>query len=89
MKPDATPDSFVDDVIGKTTRRHCEAAWIYGTPEQAAGQDAAYAAEGLNWIGPVDYMPTVPPVEESAMAFQNSIEVFRHVKAKTGATVLT
>jgi phthiodiolone/phenolphthiodiolone dimycocerosates ketoreductase len=85
MKPYATPDSFVEDVITKTTRKHCELAWIHGTPDQVAEQLSAVVDAGVDWLGIVDYMPSLLPLEEAGGAFENSIDVFRQLKARTPA----
>ncbi|MFZ0718215.1 MAG: hypothetical protein WAN02_29025, partial [Mycobacterium sp.] len=85
MKPYSHDDSFVEDVISKTTRRHCEAAWLYGTPEYVADALVPYVEAGISWIGVADYLSMLLPLEEVAGAFQFAVDALGRLKAETHA----
>ncbi len=85
MKPYSHDDSFVEDVISKTTRRHCEAAWLYGTPEHVADALVPYVETGISWIGVADYLSMLLPLEEAAGAFQFAVDALGRLKAETHA----
>jgi phthiodiolone/phenolphthiodiolone dimycocerosates ketoreductase len=83
MKPFETPASFVDEVVGRTTRRMCELGYLWGAPEVVAAKLAPYVEAGVDWISPADYLPVVLPLEEAAGALGRSVAVCEHLKAMT------
>jgi phthiodiolone/phenolphthiodiolone dimycocerosates ketoreductase len=85
--PEQTSALFVEEAIAKVTRRHVEAAWIIGTPEQVADQIRAYAATGLSLVGMINYLPLVLDPDGAAEAFAADIEICGRVKALTAAAV--
>lgn len=80
MRPHATRPEFVEDVVAQTTRGHTESGYIWGTPEQVADKLQAYVDVGVNWIGPVDYMPMVVDPEDGAKSLDRTLEVCRLLK---------
>ena len=81
MKPFDTPASFVDDVVGRTTRRMCELGYLWVSPAEVAAQLAPYVEAGVDWISAADYLPVVLPLEEAAGALPRSVAVCEYLKA--------
>jgi len=75
MKPYDTPPGFVDEVVGKATRKMTELGYIWGTSQQVAAQLQAYVDAGVDWISPVDYLPIVSDPAEGAAALGRTIDV--------------
>jgi phthiodiolone/phenolphthiodiolone dimycocerosates ketoreductase len=75
MKPYDTPPAFVDEVIGKATRKMTELGYIWGTSQQVAVQLQAYVDAGVDWISPVDYLPIVSDPAEGAASLGRAIDV--------------
>lgn len=78
--PQSTDDSFVDEVLAKTTREHAEKGYLWGTPQTVAEQLRAYAEAGVTFVAPADYLPVVSDAEDAAGATGRSIECLRSLK---------
>ena len=70
------------EMINRSTRRHVEKSYLWGSPEDVAKQMQAFADAGVNWIGVLDVMPALLQPEEAATAITRSIEVCRVLKGK-------
>jgi phthiodiolone/phenolphthiodiolone dimycocerosates ketoreductase len=79
--PYDTDQSFIDDVLAKTTREHVTKCWLCGTPEEVAAQVQPYIDAGADWVCPMDYMPLVLEASEAEAAFGRSIELCGLIKA--------
>jgi phthiodiolone/phenolphthiodiolone dimycocerosates ketoreductase len=75
MKPHDTPAAFVDEVVGKATRKMTELAYLWGNPRQVAAQLQAYVDAGVDWVAPVDYLPIISDPAEAAASLTRSIDI--------------
>jgi phthiodiolone/phenolphthiodiolone dimycocerosates ketoreductase len=75
MKPYDTAPGFVDEVVGKATRKMTELGYIWGTSQQVATQLQAYVDAGVDWISPVDYLPIVSDPAQGAASLTRTIDV--------------
>jgi phthiodiolone/phenolphthiodiolone dimycocerosates ketoreductase len=85
MKPYDTAPGFVDEVVGKATRKMTELGYIWGTPQQVATQLQAYVDAGVDWISPVDYLPIVSDPAEGPASLTRAIEICSIVKGVSAA----
>jgi phthiodiolone/phenolphthiodiolone dimycocerosates ketoreductase len=85
MKPYDTAPGFVDEVVGKATRKMTELGYIWGTSQQVAAQLQAYVDAGVDWISPVDYLPIVSDPAEGAASLTRAIEICSIVKGFSAA----
>jgi phthiodiolone/phenolphthiodiolone dimycocerosates ketoreductase len=76
---EVTPQESAD-VISRTTRAHCEAAFSHGTPAEVAADVAAYVEAGCNYVAICDLMPLVLDPADAQGAMARSIEVCGLVK---------
>jgi phthiodiolone/phenolphthiodiolone dimycocerosates ketoreductase len=81
MKPHDTPQSFVDDVLAKSTRRMAELGFIWGDAANVAAQLQAYVDAGVDWICPADYLPLVLDPADAAGSLPRTIDVCERLKA--------
>ncbi len=70
------------EMIGRSTRQHAEKSFLYGSPDKVAAEMKAFADAGVNWIGVLDFMPTLLQPAEAATAITRSIDVCRRLKGK-------
>ena len=67
-------------MINRSTRKHVEKSYLYGTPQKVAAEMKAFADAGATWIGVLDVMPALLQPAEAATAMARSIEVCRLLK---------
>jgi phthiodiolone/phenolphthiodiolone dimycocerosates ketoreductase len=79
--PHDTSQSFIDDVLAKTTREHVTKCWLSGTAADVAEMIQPYIDAGADWICPMDYMPLVLEPSEAPAAFGRSLELCGLIKA--------
>ena len=77
---EVTPEES-EDVVSRTTRAHCEAAFSHGTPAEVAKEVASYVEAGCNYVAICDLMPLVLEPADAQGAIARSIEVCGGVKA--------
>ena len=82
LLPYSTPDTFIDEVLARTTREHCEKGYIWGTPAAVAERLQAYVDAGVTFVAPADYFPVIGDADTAAAALPNSIEVMRLLKTR-------
>jgi phthiodiolone/phenolphthiodiolone dimycocerosates ketoreductase len=87
--PHDTPQSFIDDLLAKTTREHCVKCWLSGTPAQVAEMIQPYVDAGADWICPMDYMPLVLDPDQAMAAFARTIELCHLLKVANPAASVT
>jgi phthiodiolone/phenolphthiodiolone dimycocerosates ketoreductase len=85
MKPYDTAPGFVDEVVGKATRKMTELSYIWGTSQQVAAELQAYVDAGVDWISPVDYLPIVSNPAQGAASLTRAIEICSIVKGVSAA----
>jgi phthiodiolone/phenolphthiodiolone dimycocerosates ketoreductase len=68
------------EMMSRTTRRHVEKSYLYGTPAQVAAQIQPFVDAGVTWVGILDVMPALLQPEEAMGAIHRSIEVCRLLK---------
>jgi phthiodiolone/phenolphthiodiolone dimycocerosates ketoreductase len=85
MKPYDTAPGFVDEVVGKATRKMTELGYIWGTSQQVAAELQAYVDAGVDWISPVDYLPIVSDPAQGAASLTRAIEICSIVKGVSAA----
>jgi phthiodiolone/phenolphthiodiolone dimycocerosates ketoreductase len=85
MKPYDTAPGFVDEVVGKATRKMTELGYIWGTSQQVAAELQAYVDAGVDWISPVDYLPIVSNPAQGAASLTRAIEICSIVKGVSAA----
>lgn len=79
---DVTPEESAD-VVSRTTRAHCEAAFSHGTPAEVAAEVAAYVEAGCNYVAICDVLPLVLEPADAQGAIGRSIEVCGLVKGQS------
>lgn len=84
---EVTPQESAD-VVSRTTRAHCEAAFSHGTPAEVAAEVAAYVEAGCNYVAICDLMPLVLEPADAQGAIARSIEACGLVKAGSPATAV-
>lgn len=77
---DVTPEQSAD-VVARTTRAHCEAAFSHGTPAEVAAEVRAYVDAGCTYVSICDLLPLVLDPEDAQAAIARSLEVCGLVKA--------
>ncbi|BDB44137.1 hypothetical protein Mkiyose1665_01710 [Mycobacterium kiyosense] len=75
------------EIVGRTTRKHSEQTWLYGTPDQVARQLQPYVEAGVNLVCLLDILPFVLEVEDAMGAIARPIEVSGLLKQKVSADV--
>jgi phthiodiolone/phenolphthiodiolone dimycocerosates ketoreductase len=85
MKPYDTAPGFVDEVVGKATRKMTELSYIWGTSQQVAAELQAYVDAGVDWISPVDHLPIVSNPAQGAASLTRAIEICSIVKGVSAA----
>lgn len=70
------------EMIGRSTRKHVEKSYLWGSPRKVAAEMKAFADVGVTWIGVLDVMPALLQPEEAATAMNRGIEVCRLLKAR-------
>lgn len=81
LMPQTTPQSFIDDVLSKTTRKHVEAGFLIGTPTEIAAKLRAFADSGITWLTAWDLLGPVLEPEDAALATTRTIEMCKTFKA--------
>jgi phthiodiolone/phenolphthiodiolone dimycocerosates ketoreductase len=81
---EVTPEESAD-VVSRTTRAHCEAAFSHGTPSEVAAEVASYVEAGCNYVAICDLMPLVLEPEDAQRAIARSIEACGVVKQGVAA----
>jgi phthiodiolone/phenolphthiodiolone dimycocerosates ketoreductase len=79
--PHDTDDSFLEEVLAKTTPEHVAASYLCGTPAQVADQLGGFIEAGATIVSPLDFLPFVLPPGEGEHALRRQIECLGHVKA--------
>lgn len=85
LLPTTISDAERDEVLARTTRKHCEETWIYGTPEQVAAQLQPYADLGTRWMHLADTLPLVIDPEDGRNSIARTIDVARILKQSSAA----
>jgi phthiodiolone/phenolphthiodiolone dimycocerosates ketoreductase len=75
------------EIVGRTTRRHSEQTWLYGTSDEVAQQLQPYVEAGVNLVCLLDILPFVLEVEDAMGAIARSIEVSGRLKRRLGVDV--
>jgi phthiodiolone/phenolphthiodiolone dimycocerosates ketoreductase len=79
MRPYDTPSEFVE-VLRKAGHEHTAAGFTRGSPEQVGARLREYVDAGVNWVGPVDYMPLILEPQDAALSLARTLEVCRELK---------
>jgi phthiodiolone/phenolphthiodiolone dimycocerosates ketoreductase len=87
MRPHQTPPEFVDEVVGKATRRMTELSYIWGNSRQVASQLQAYVDAGVDWICPVDHLPMISDPAETNASLARTIDICSILKGLPVAVV--
>jgi phthiodiolone/phenolphthiodiolone dimycocerosates ketoreductase len=59
FRPHDTDDSWLEEVVGKTTPDHVAAGYLCGTPAQVADQLQSYVEAGATIVAPLDFLSLV------------------------------
>ena len=81
LLPTMMSDAECEEVLSRTTRKHTEEGWIWGTPEQVADKLQAYVDCGTTWIHLADTLPLVIDPEDGAQSVARTIDVAGRLKA--------
>ena len=73
--------------IGRTTRRHSELTWLYGTPDEVTDQLLPFIEAGVSQVSFIDLLPFVLDPEDAMTAIRRPIEASGLLKQKAGALV--
>jgi phthiodiolone/phenolphthiodiolone dimycocerosates ketoreductase len=88
LLPHATDDSFIDEVLSKTTREHSRVSWINGTVDDVAGQLEQWVEAGFDWVCPMDFATTLAlGVEEAQASMRRTIEVCQALRARAASSL--
>jgi phthiodiolone/phenolphthiodiolone dimycocerosates ketoreductase len=77
---DVTPEESAD-VVSRTSRAHCEAAFSHGTPAEVAAEIRPFIDAGCNYVAVCDLLPLVLEPADAQGAITRSIETCRLIKA--------
>jgi phthiodiolone/phenolphthiodiolone dimycocerosates ketoreductase len=84
---DVTPEQSAD-VVSRTTRAHCKAAFTHGTPTEVAAEISAFVEAGCNFVAICDILPLVLEPADAQNAIARSTEVCGMLKqGEPAATV--
>ena len=70
-------------MIARSTLRHAEKSFLFGTASKIAADIQPYVDAGVTWVGVLDFIPMLLEPAESAAALARSIEVCRLLKQTT------
>jgi phthiodiolone/phenolphthiodiolone dimycocerosates ketoreductase len=87
LLPVKVGESEAMEMVGRTTRKHSEKTWLYGTPDQVAEQLKPFVEAGVTLVCLLDTLPFVLEVEDAMGAIARPIEVSGLLKQKLGADV--
>jgi phthiodiolone/phenolphthiodiolone dimycocerosates ketoreductase len=79
-RPHDTDDSFLEDVLRKTTPDHVDAGYLCGTPAQVAAKLQAYVDAGATIVAPFDLLPFALGPGDGRQSTRRVIETLGHVK---------
>jgi phthiodiolone/phenolphthiodiolone dimycocerosates ketoreductase len=82
-----TSDAFVEETLAKTSRKHVEASWIYGTPDQVERQLEGFLETDLSLYTMLNYVPMTVGPEQAAGAFAADMDLCGRIKARASALV--
>ena len=88
LRPMDVTEAQSADVVARTTRAHCEAAFSHGTPAEVAAEVQGYVDAGCTYVSICDLLPLVLTPEDAMTAIGRSLEVCGRVKAARGAPAL-
>lgn len=80
-------DGFVDEVLAKVSRKHVEASWIYGTPEQVERKVEGFLETDVSLYSMLNYVPMTVGPEQAAGAVAADLDLCVRIKARNTALV--
>ena len=87
LLPLEVSESQAMEWIGRTTRRHSELTWLYGTPDEVTDQLLPFIEAGVSQVSFIDLLPFVLDPEDAMTAIRRPIEASGLLKQKAGALV--
>lgn len=78
--PQDTTHAFIDEVLGRTTRAHAEAAYLWGSPSSVGKQLNDLVDCGATLVCPADFLPLVLDLDDAAHGAARNIATFEHIK---------
>jgi phthiodiolone/phenolphthiodiolone dimycocerosates ketoreductase len=81
--PSKADSTFVDDALAKITRKHVEACWFYGTPDQVEQQLAGLCDIDLSVLVILNYVGLTVSPEQAPEVLATDIDLCARIKART------
>src|ERR1700704_6079364 len=81
LRPVDVTEAQSADVLSRTTRAHCEAAFSHGTPAEVAAEVQAYVDAGCTFVSICDLLPLCLEPDDAQTAIACSLEVCGLIKA--------
>lgn len=73
-------ESEAMEMIGRSSRKHVEKSYLWGSPKKVAAEIQAFVDAGVTLVGILDVMPMLLEPEESAAAISRSLEISKILK---------
>ena len=77
-----TDQKYVNDVLGRVTRQHCEKCFYYGSPQEVADQIQPYVEAGATVIDLIDFLGVALTLEDAQVHLGRQIDVCARIKKR-------
>jgi phthiodiolone/phenolphthiodiolone dimycocerosates ketoreductase len=81
LRPMDVTQAQAADVVARTTRDHCRAAFSHGTPAEVAAEVQAYVDAGCTYVAICDLLPLCLEPDDAQTAIGRSLQVCARIKA--------